>query len=537
MSTKTSSPSEQEKNIYKKIAKNKKLPFISLIGKKISIGQEHIPYALAEAKKAVIFHKTRHGAKLALSDPQDTETVKIMKKILKLPVKVHMTTPTDIRYALDTAYETKEKDDLWQKILLSENKIRRGEVPKKTPPPVSEKIDISRENNKLLLEMFLSCAPEIHIAPKENIFSITIPHKKKWVEVGKLDREAAHEIFTSLKKLAHLQPEEHRLVQKGWIRFNRKNDHIIYSLTVTPGLHGEKFLLTLLTERDGDIDLDDLGMQLGTQHLVQQALDSRHGIIFVNGETNSGKTTTLYTLLKKAAHDTVSACSIEKKVERHLPNTAQTEVTEKNQVSFSDHVRCVLKQDADVVMVGEINDHKTLESCIDLAHAGKLVMAAINGNTTKKLLAKLIGSGEDRSLIAANTRLILTQKLVKKLCPYCAEIYEIDKKDEDRIKTIAPEKDITHLIYRESGVKLKKIRDLMLYRARGCTWCEYEGYAGKIAIFEAVPITTQLATAVGQGQTKKIDAALKNATPVPQAIDGFIKALQGLTTLQEILPE
>jgi len=518
------------------------IPFVDL-GKTIVPAEilEIIPEPIARSHNIVAFRKTKKDLEVAMLDPEDLQTIDFIKKKSDLKILARLTTSEGIKNILSQYRKTlkaefkelirKEAKDI--KPILLEKKSREKEGP--NLEKVAQEMPIIRIVETLMQHAVLDRASDIHIEPSEK--EVTVRYRIDGIlrNAMTLPKQIAPGVVARIKVLADLKLDEHRLPQDGRFKFKTNNDKYSVRVSVLPVLNGEKIVMRLLAEGAEGYSLEELGLRGMALEYIEMAVKKPTGLILVTGPTGSGKTTTLYSILEILNVPEVNICTIEDPIEYRIPRVNQTQVRPKIGLSFANGLRSLLRQDPDIIMVGEIRDSETASLAINAALTGHLVLSTLHTNSAAGAIPRLIDMNVEPFLIASTLNLILAQRLVRKLCEEKEE-YKISTKktkelfnhcDQSRILSILKEDKITKPNQELSSVKF--------YHPKKSKTC-LKGYKGRCGIFEVLPITESIKRLINRGvfSSQIQERAVKEGMRT-MAEDGFVKAAQGITTVEEIL--
>ncbi len=375
---------------------------------------------------------------------------------------------------------------------------------------------IIRLLNALLSQAIKENASDIHIEPFETRLLVRMRIDGVLQEVLEPPRSLAPLIVSRIKVMARLDIAEKRLPQDGRISLKVGGRPVDVRVSTLPSGHGERVVLRLLDKQAGRLDLEHLGMAADTLALIQEVIRKPHGIFLVTGPTGSGKTTTLYAALMQLNDLSRNILTVEDPIEYHLDGIGQTQVNTKVDMSFARGLRAILRQDPDVVMVGEIRDLETAEIAVQASLTGHLVFSTLHTNTAVGAVTRLRDMGVEPFLLSSTLLGVLSQRLIRLLCPHCKEAYQATESD-CRIMGIDEHSKPT------------------LYRAIGCEECNHSGYLGRSGIHELVVIDKEQQQMIhdGAGEYQLEQLARQTTSSIRQ--DGVEKVLQGLTSLEEVL--
>ena len=339
---------------------------------------------------------------------------------------------------------------------------------------VSNAVDLL---NRTLEQALAQRASDIHFEPGANHLRLRLRVDGVLHQLSTLPLSLAPTLTARLKVLGNLDIAERRVPQDGQFTVEIANQHVSFRMATLPCRYGEKVVLRLLHNVEQTLDIDKLGMRSDQLALFSDALNQPQGLILVTGPTGSGKTVTLYSALQRRNHSEVNICSVEDPVEIPIEGLNQTQINPRAGLTFQSVLRALLRQDPDIVMVGEIRDGETAEIAIKAAQTGHLVLSTLHTNSTVETLVRLEQMGVGRWMISSALQLVVAQRLVRKLCPHCRE----------KNGTEAP---LPHTLWP---------RALPHWQAAGCQHC-YHGYLGRAAIFEILPLNNDLRHAIAAGR-------------------------------------
>ena len=374
---------------------------------------------------------------------------------------------------------------------------------------------ISRLINALLREAMREKASDVHLETFEHYLSVRMRIDGQLREVLRPKRELAKLLVSRIKVMARLDIAEKRVPPDGRISLRLAGHEVDVRVSTLPSSHGERVVMRLLDKQAGRLDLERLGMPADTLACFEQVLARPHGIFLVTGPTGSGKTTSLYAALSHLNHTSRNILTVEDPVEYHVPGIGQTPVNTKVDMTFARGLRAILRQDPDVVMVGEIRDRETAEIAVQASLTGHLVLSTLHTNSAIGAVTRLIDMGVDAFLLASSLVGVLAQRLLRTLCPDCKVPYTADPAVCTRLG-LDPQAAVT------------------LYRAQGCDQCQ-QGYRGRIGIYELVRVTPTLAGLIHQGASEAQLTREARGGSASLFQDGQRRVLEGRTSLDELL--
>jgi type IV pilus assembly protein PilB len=370
---------------------------------------------------------------------------------------------------------------------------------------------------------------DIHISPKKEEAIIKFRVDGVLFEIAKIETKLYFKIRDRIKLLARLKLNVQDRPQDG--RFTIKNTDQDYQgrTSSIPSLFGEIIVIRLLSQKAIALSLSDLGLDLDEVSLVKGIASSPNGMILVTGPTGSGKTTTLYSMLKEKNKPGINIITIENPIEYQMKGINQTQVDEAKGYNFQNGLKSILRQDPDVIMVGEIRDKETASIAIQSSLTGHLVLSTLHTNESAGTIARLMEFDIQNDVIASSLKLIISQRLVRKLCPYCKEEYEVDKQTKEEI-----EKAMSILSPKSNFSAPKEIK--RLFRPKGCKHCGNLGYKGQVGIFELLFINDEINEMIKNKRSiaEIRETAIKQGM-VPLFHDGLAKVLRGETSMEELV--
>ena len=480
---------------------------------------------LARQKRVVIFTKEPDGTlDVAMEDPSNLETIEFLKKNLKSNIKVFLTSPEDLNRGF-SMYGRHLTEDF--KKIIEENiqvtlrkKIGSVEEAAKDVPIVAI-ID-----NILSYAVSLR-ASDIHIEILEN--SILIRYRIDGIlhEILRVPKEVHPAIIARIKLLGGLKIDEHLKPQDGRFRYKVGPDLIDIRVAVIPVFYGEKVEMRLLPSTQRPLSLEELGILEDVGKIIEENIKKTYGMVLVCGPTGSGKTTTLYSILNILNRPEVNIVTIEDPIEYDIKYINQTQINPLAGITFANGLRAILRQDPNIIMVGEIRDEETAEISVHSALTGHLLLSSLHTNDAATAVPRLIDMKIEPFLVAAVLNISLAQRLVRKICLDCIESYPADAALieflEKQLKEINP------------NSKLKPPK--FLYRGRGCSACGQTGYRGRIGIFEVLSIDEELRKLIigSDFSLDSLNNLAKTRGMITMFEDGLRKAATGITTIEEIL--
>jgi type IV pilus assembly protein PilB len=459
---------------------------------------------------------------LAVTDPNNVFLLDEVKRKLKRDIKTVVTTGADITRVVEQM--TTSTTDIKVDEIIKDMSEDDVQVVKETE---SEDVsDLAKMGNEspiirfvyyLIHDAIKQGASDIHIEPKEKALKIRYRIDGILFETMNPPHTMHSAIISRLKIMANLDIAERRLPQDGRIRAVVNQRKVDLRMSTLPCANGEKCVLRILDNRSISVGLDDLGFNADELTIWKNQIDQPHGIVLVTGPTGSGKTTTLYASLRQMDAGKLNISTVEDPVEYHLGAVNQTQVHAKIGMTFSAALRALLRQDPDVVMLGEIRDKETAEIAVQASLTGHLVLSTLHTNDAPSSITRLINIGVEPYQISAAVNAVLAQRLVRKVCQHCKEEY-------------TPTGEIKEFLTLQGFASEKAIR------GKGCDRCRKTGYAGRLGIYELMVMDDSLRDLVtGNPDVTHLRKLCRERGLVTLRTDGFRKVMNGLTTVDEVL--
>ena len=495
--------------------------FINLRNEKIDDEiLELIPETVARARGVIAFASDKDRVRVGMTNPEDLEIRHVLEKRFGLPLKVYYITKRDMKEAL-VNYKISLKEE-FEKII------------KKSGTGAGDEKDKDQTNivmvNLLLEHGFYGKASDIHIEPRQNKLVVRFRVDGILHDVLELPKPLGETILSRIKIMAKMRIDEHRAAQDGKFRFATKEKTIDVRVSIVPVTEGENIVMRLLVAENREIALEDLGIDPGDLIKIERALKNPHGMILVTGPTGCGKTTTIYAMLKILNTKEVNISTIEDPVEYDIEGISQIQVNPKTNLTFAAGLRAIVRQDPDIIMVGEIRDTETADIAVNSAMTGHLVLSTLHANDAVSALPRLIDMGIEPFLVASTVRVIVAQRLIRKICPKCLTSYEPSAEEKQMIKS---ENRVMEILSAKGYSDPEKLR---LYRGAGCKVCAQTGYSGRVGIYEILEVNEKIGSLILSKESSDVikKAALENRMTTMLS-DGLDKALNGITTIIEVL--
>lgn len=522
-----------QEQIYNSTAQYFDLPFINL--KNETIRKDIlflIPEPIAATHKIIAFDKTDTELKIAALNPEDLQIFEFLAKKTGLDIKVHLTTPDSLAEALKNYHKGLKAE--FQELTKEKEGDEKGGAKLKE---LAQDLPVIRIVDTLLEYAIFENASDIHIEPTEKEVSVRYRIDGVLRNVMTLPKSVHAGIIARVKILSNLKLDEHRLPQDGRFKISSAEYRVSFRVSVIPTYDGEKIVMRTLNEQTGIISLEQLGFQKKPLEKIKRNIEKPHGLILVTGPTGSGKTTTLYAVLNILNKPEVNITTIEDPIEYRMPGLNQSQVNPKIGYTFAGALRSFLRQDPDIIMVGEIRDKETAQIAIHAALTGHLVLSTLHTNDAPTTLPRLSEMGIPAFLVASTANVIVAQRLVRKICQDCIESFNLSKIELAKLEKQINLPSILETLKNEGITSGKQSKEtLLFYRGKGCKKCDKSGYKGRIGLYEVMEVTPEIADLILKGEpAKNISAMAKDQGMITILEDGFIKAKKGITTIEEIL--
>ena len=483
-----------------------------------------IPEEFARQNAVLVLEKSNSSIKVAMEDPEDITCIDALQRLTGLVPDVLVVGPNTLERALDEVYgEIKKSGEV--KEVFEGITVISGDDEKK------EEVDLSPENasqedapivklvNMILQESIKERATDIHIEPQDKNVVVRIRIDGVLQTIMTPPTTSLSGLVTRIKILSKLNIAEKRLPQDGRFTIKTTEKEIDVRVSILPTIYGEKIVMRLLDKTGFAFNLKSLGLDKDLIQIFQNIITRPYGLIIVSGPTGSGKSTTLYASLKEIKNDLINITTVEDPVEYHLDGINQVQVFEHIGLTFGASLKFILRQDPDILLIGEIRDQETADIAIKFSLTGHLVFSTLHANDAVSTITRLLDLGVPPFLVGACVNLVMAQRLVRKICPHCREEY--DPTDED-LKLV--------------GLSRKRLNGKKLHQAKGCRECRNTGYLGRIGIFELIPMTRKVRALIYDNSNEdEIRSCALEEGMVNLRESGLRKILDASTTIQEVL--
>ena len=540
-----------ERDLTKLFAEYAELPFIELDPRDIPTESlEKIPERIARQYNAVVFKIDEEGTiHLAMDDPDDVQAVSFIEKEIGTNTKIYIAPHENIllcleNYRGDVNKELNEVIDIQREDDGTAQQVSEADVAENSP--------IAQTVNLLLEFAIRSQASDIHIEPREGFVQVRYRVDGVLKEVNQLPRNVLGALVSRIKILANLKIDERRVPQDGRFKIKVAGKQYALRVSTPPIADGEKVVMRILDESNQAVTLQELGYWGHSLKIITHAIAEPNGMILITGPTGSGKSTSLFSVLTMLNKPDVNISTIEDPVEYKIPGVNQTQTNSKAGMTFANGLRALLRQDPNIIMVGEIRDGETANLGVQAALTGHLVFSTLHTNNAATCLPRLLDMGIEPFLIASTVKAVVGQRLVRRLCmtcrqqytPLAEEIAEITKlfnlRTKENFATIhnLDQQAAAQGVGGETPLATNEttVTSLWKQNPEGCDECNHTGYKGRIGIYEvlgnSIPLQKMIVSNATSNQIQ--DQAIAEGMTTMQR-DGLVKMLRGNTTLDEVL--
>lgn len=502
------------------------IPFISLQSTSFSPqALSFIPRAVAERFQLVPFlydEKTK-TLSIVMANPVDLDAITFVQQKTGLNIKVFSAPPADIEVAISQQYRQELVGEVGAAVKETEefNAIKTIDIAQISQ--IIKEAPIAKIVSTILEYAVTSRASDVHIEPEEDRVRVRYRIDGILYDRLSLPKSVQESVVSRIKILSEMKIDEHRTPQDGRFNFKVEDKEVDLRISVLPTIFGEKIVMRLLRKSGGIPTLPELGLAGVSLKNLETNMLRPHGIILVCGPTGSGKTSTLYSVLAKLNSPKVNIMTLEDPVEYQVSGVNQVQINPAVGLTFATGLRAFLRQDPNIILVGEIRDQETTDLAIQAALTGHLVFSTLHTSDAAGALPRLLDLGAETFLLASTINAIMAQRIVRRICPSCKESYIPEPRVVGEIKT-------------QLGRLFPQNGEVKLYKGRGCKECGGEGYLGRIGIFEVLPVSPKIASLIlEKPEASTIEKQAIEEGMITMKQDGYLKALVGITTIEEIL--
>lgn len=513
------------------------IPFIDISAQKIPLEiLSIIPEPIARSRNIVAYKKEGDKLEVAMLDTDDLSSIDFIKKKTGFTILPRLTSTNSIKSVLIQYQKSLKADfgDLIKKDTDSLTPLKEGEDSEKNLTAAAQELPVVRIVDTLLKHAILQNASDIHIEPQEEALLVRYRVDGLLHDAMTLPKSSALSITARIKVLASLKIDEKRLPQDGRFKIDLDGEKVSFRVSILPTYYGEKTVMRILREGGGGFTLESLGFHGEGLEKIYEATKQTTGMILTTGPTGSGKSTTLYTLLDILNTPDVNISTVEDPVEYQMKRVNQTQVKPDIGFSFAEGLRSLVRQDPDIIMVGEIRDGETAGLAINAALTGHLVLSTLHTNSAAGSIPRLLDMGAQSFLLVSTIRVIIAQRLVRKLGKD-KEKYNLSAAGiKSLAKTVNLEK-VLEVLKEEKIVEPKATWETIpFYKPKSAN--EEEGYSGRIGIHEILKITPTIQEMIIAGKpAEEIEKQARAEGMMTMLEDGIYKAVRGVTTIEEVL--
>ena len=494
--------------------------FIDLV--KYPIEKEILRYTDPEKAKSFgffVFKKEGNVYHVAISDPTNIDTVDYVRAVYGTNVKFYVTPKSGIIQTIEKYYElenvVKKAEEEFADVEVTETTVEENDLSRLRM--LGEDAPVVRLVNSIISQAIVEGASDIHIEPMED--SVRVRYRIDGIlhEKQRLSKKIQPGIIARFKIISNMDIAERRIPQDGRISLKFEGRPVDFRVSSLPSIFGEKIVLRILDKTSSIKPLEQLGFSHENLEKFKHIISQPYGMILISGPTGSGKTTTLYSILNTLNTPTKNIITVEDPVEYQLKGINQVQVNDKAGLTFANALRAILRQDPNIILIGEIRDRETAQIAIEAALTGHLVLSTIHTNDSASIPTRLIDMGIEPFLVASSLIGATAQRLVRKICPKCKEPQ-------------TPSKEVLEHL----GFKVDE--GVTFYKGAGCDSCNHTGYKGRVAISEILPITPEIQRLIlKQASSKEILTEAKRLGMKTLLDDALMKAAEGVTTLEEVI--
>ncbi len=542
-----------ETTLAKAFSEYSQIPYIELNPREIPIEiLNKIPEQVATQYKAILFKIDPDGlSHLAMDDPDDIQAVNFLEKEIGTNTKIYLATSQNILAALE-AYHSNVNEEIGKVMDIEVQPTDNTENERVAGAEIDENSPIAKTVNIILEYAIRSNASDIHIEPRENFVQIRYRIDGMLKEVNRLPKTVLNALISRIKILSNLKIDEHRVPQDGRFKISVAGKQYALRVSTLPVADGEKMVMRILDESNKAVSLQSLGPWGKSLKLLQEAITSPNGMVLVTGPTGSGKSTSLFSILSTLNSPNVNISTVEDPVEYRIPGVNQTQTNSKTGMTFANGLRALLRQDPNIIMIGEIRDSETADLAVQAALTGHLVFSTLHTNNAATCLPRLLDMGVEPFLIASTLRVVVGQRLVRRLNKKTRKLYIPTEQENQMIIKLfglKPGQNFSYIHELEKQAAAEGIggdtplstdengiKNLWLADKDDNTAGATNGYVSRIGIYEVLHNSTTIQKLITANATSnQIEEQAITEGMTTMQIDGLIKALRGETTIEEII--
>lgn len=459
---------------------------------------------------------------IAMANPVDLDALSFVRQKTGLNIKAFAASPSGVKQAIDMQYKQQLVGQVGEALKETEDTNKTKTVDATQIAQIIKEAPIAKIVSTILEYAVKSRASDVHIEPQEERVRVRYRIDGILYDRLSLPKTVQEAVISRIKILSEMKIDEHRAPQDGRFNFKIEDKEVDLRISVLPAAHGEKIVMRLLRKSGGIPTLEELGLMGTALRNLETNMLRPHGIIIVCGPTGSGKTTTLYSVLNKLNSPKVNIMTLEDPVEYEMPGINQVQINSGAGLTFSTGLRAFLRQDPNIILVGEIRDKETTDLAIQAALTGHLVFSTLHTSNASGALPRLIDLGAETFLLSSSINAIVGQRIVRRLCQTCKSAYP-------------PPPQLLDMMKKELGAIFPP-GEAKFYKAVGCAECDSSGYRGRVGVFEVLPISPKIAEMI----LKRTDSPSLEREAIAEGMitmkqDGYVKVLNGVTTVEEVL--
>lgn len=474
-----------------------------------------VPEVVAKKQQMMSFKQDKDGVSLAMVNPANKEVVEFLAKKTGQNIKVYLTTKREFNQAM--GWYRKDLQQTFDEMLAEQvNKATSGSD---WEAPVTKIVDL------LIEYAYGNRASDIHIEPERSDSIVRFRIDGVLHDMLKLPKTLHEQVVSKIKVASRLRTDEKMSAQDGKTKANVSGEEVDIRISVVPVINGEKIVMRLLSSKTRQFGLADLGMGEADLKKVKNGFEKPYGMVLSTGPTGSGKTTTIYAILKILNVRDINIATIEDPVEYDVEGINQIQVNAKTNLTFANGLRAILRQDPNIIFVGEIRDAETADIAVNSAMTGHLVLSTLHTNDSATTLPRMMDMGIEPYLVASTINVIIGQRLVRKICERCRVSEESGV--DDLVKYFPKE-----LLAKCFGKK----KAARVYQGKGCPVCQNTGYVGRLGLFEVLEVSDKIKELImAREDASKIKKAAMSEGMTDMVEDGLNKVIAGMTTIEEVM--
>ncbi|PIR06885.1 MAG: hypothetical protein COV55_02150 [Candidatus Komeilibacteria bacterium CG11_big_fil_rev_8_21_14_0_20_36_20] len=519
-----------ERYLYELIGDELKIPYINLRKQKLKPEiLEELDEKTIRAAKAIPFALEGRKLKVAFVNPTNKESLEMIKQATKKKIDIYITNYKGFRSA-SRLYQKNIKEEI--------KKILETKIPQSPDTPNKMELPIIRIIDAILEAALFERASDIHIEALSDAVVVRFRVDGELHDKVEMPLSVHNAMVARIKILSNLRTDEHRVPQDGRFSFKLDEEEESIRVSVIPAFYGEKVEMRLMTDEAQDFTLGDIGLSEQNIKLMKKQLKKPFGMILVCGPTGSGKTTTLYALINILNTEGTNICTIEDPLEYGINRVNQTQVNIKAGYDFANGLRALLRQDPDIIMVGEIRDKETAAISVRAGLTGHLVLSTLHTNNAAGVPPRLLDMGVEPYLVASTLNVVVAQRLLRKICQDCIQSFKLSANE---LHVLGKEFNLEQMFHRFKKLKIiednsTSFADLTFYHGKGCERCNGSGYKGRVAVMEILENSEVIQNCIIKNSpSNEIEKMAMAQGMINIFEDGMQKSLTGITTIEEVL--